>query len=516
VISGTSNFTLDRLKILGTPVLHNFHSCHRKVIKGAFEMDPIRSDANHLSEAIQRREISCREVFDAFAARIALRNPALNAVVSLRDPDEVRIEAKRCDDELARGSSRGWMHGFPLAIKDLAETAGLRTTNGSRLLENYVPKSDCLMVERMRACGALVVGKTNVPEFGLGSHTFNDIFGSTKNPYDHTRSAGGSSGGAAVAVATGMVPLADGSDFMGSLRNPAAWNNVFGFRPSQGRVPSWPSSEVFLSQLATEGPIARCVDDLALLLGTQAGFDSRSPLSTRGRLDEFATVESTRRTLAVLDRETRIGWLRDLDGHLAFEPGILDVCSEGLRRLETLGARVEPADLGVSPAELWEAWLVWRRLLVSASLGSLAPDETRRALMKPEALWEIDQGAILTGAQIAAAARVRTTYYRTMLDRFEKFDALALPTTQVWPFDVNLRWPTTIGTRTMDTYHRWMESTIYATFGGLPAISVPTGFSSDGLPMGLQLIGRPGGDVELLRLAKRYESTIEHLRVGEA
>jgi amidase len=479
-------------------------------------VDPIRCDAAQLSEAIHRREVSCREVFDAFADRIALRNPPLNAVVSLRDRDEVRVEAQQCDDELSRGSSRGWMHGFPLAIKDLAQTAGIRTTNGSRLLENFVPSSDCLMVERMRAVGALVIGKTNVPEFGLGSHTFNDIFGTTNNPYDHRRSAGGSSGGAAVAVATRMVPLADGSDFMGSLRNPAAWNNVFGFRPSQGRVPSWPSSEVFVSQLATEGPIARSVDDLALLLGTQAGFDRRSPLSTRGRLEEFTTVESTRTALAARSGKVLIGWLSDLDGYLAFEPGILEVCAEGLRRFESLGAQVEPAALGMSPSELWDAWLVWRRLLVSASLGSMAPDETRRALMKPEALWEIDQGAILTGAQIAGAARVRSTFYRTMLDRFEHFDALALPTTQVWPFDGKLRWPRTIGTRTMDTYHRWMESTIYATFGGLPAVSVPTGFSPGGLPMGLQLIGRPGGDIDLLQLAKLYEPTIEHLRVGEA
>jgi amidase len=479
-------------------------------------LDPIRFNAAQLSEAIHRREISCREVLDAFADRIELRNPALNAVVSLRDRSDVLVESLRCDDELTRGSSRGWMHGFPLAIKDLADTAGLRTTSGSRLLENFVPTTDCLMVERMRAAGALVVGKTNVPEFGLGSHTFNDVFGPTKNPYDHTRSAGGSSGGAAVAVATRMVPVADGSDFMGSLRNPAAWNNVFGFRPSYGRVPSWPSAEVFLSQLATEGPIARSVDDLALLLGTQAGFDPRSPMSIRGRLDEFLTVKSTRETLTANESKPRIGWLGDLDGYLAFEPGILEVCSEGLRRFESLGARIETATLGVSPSELWEAWLVWRRLLVSGSLGSLAPDEKRRALMKPEALWEIDQGAVLTGAQIASAARVRSTYYRTMLGHFEHFDALALPTTQVWPFDVNLRWPSAIGSRTMDTYHRWMESTTYATFAGLPAISVPTGFGADGLPMGLQLIGRPGGDVELLRLAKLYEPTIDHLGVGEA
>jgi amidase len=479
-------------------------------------VNPLQTDAAHLSQSIHRREISCREVVDAFTDQIDQRNADLNAIVSRRETIDVRVEAKQCDDELVHNTSRGWMHGFPMAIKDLAETAGLRTTNGSRLLSEYVPKFDCLMVERIRGAGALVVGKTNVPEFGLGSHTFNDIFGSTKNPYDHTRSAGGSSGGAAVAVATRMVPVADGSDFMGSLRNPAAWNNVFGFRPSQGRVPSWPANEVFLSQLATEGPIARSVDDLALLLGTQAGFDHRSPLSTRGQLDEFVTVESTRAALAPDRSARRIGWLGDLDGYLAFEPGIQDVCVEGLTRFESVGATVEPTALGVSPAELWDAWLVWRRLLVSTGLGLLAPDQERRALMKPEALWEIDQGAILTGNQIADAARVRSRYYQSMIEKFQHFDALALPTTQVWPFDVNLRWPAVIGQRTMDTYHRWMESTIYATLGGLPAVSLPAGFTAQGLPMGLQLIGRPGGDVDLLRLAKRYEATIDHLGVGEA
>ena len=248
--------------------------------------------AARLSEAVHAREISCREVMVAHLDRISERNPSLNTIVSLRDGDALVAEAGRCDDELAAGMSRGWMHGMPQAIKDLAPTAGLRTTFGSRLTEHFVPTADALIVERMRAAGCIIIGKTNVPEHGLGSHTFNDVYGTTLNPYDTTRTAGGSSGGAAVALATRMLPVADGSDYMGSLRNPAAWNDVFGFRPSQGRVPSIPERDAYLAQLGTEGPMGRSVVDLALLLGTQAGEDQRAPLSLSGRLDELSTVES--------------------------------------------------------------------------------------------------------------------------------------------------------------------------------------------------------------------------------
>jgi amidase len=237
--------------------------------------------AAELSEAIHCCDVSCREVMADYLDRIDERNPSVNAIVSRRDRDELMAEAATCDDELSHGLSRGWMHGMPQAIKDLAETKGLRTTYGSRLLQHWVPDFDCLMVERMKAAGCIVIGKTNVPEFGKGSHTYNDVFGTTLNAYDHTRSAGGSSGGAAVALAMHMLPVADGSDYMGSLRNPAAWNNIFGFRPSQGRVPSWPAADAFFDQMGAEGPMGRTVLDVTLLLGTQAGFDPRVPCRCR-------------------------------------------------------------------------------------------------------------------------------------------------------------------------------------------------------------------------------------------
>jgi amidase len=454
----------------------------------------------------------------AHLARIDERNPHLNAIVNRRDPDVLLAEAGTCDEELAAGTSRGWMHGMPLAIKDLADVAGLPTTSGSRLLVDFVPKADGLVVSRMRAAGCIVVGKTNVPEFGLGSHTFNEVFGPTHNAYDPERTAGGSSGGAAVALATSMVPVADGSDYMGSLRNPAAWNNVFGFRPSRGRVPKLPERDAFLDGLSTSGPMGRRVLDVALLLGTQAGEDRRVPGSLSGRLDELSTIDAAR---AILDADAglggaRIGWLGDLGGHLPFEDGVLDVVGRGLDRLASLGAMVEPATIPVDLDELWRAWLVWRNLLVGTGLGPLAADPARRALIKPEALWEIDQGASLTGAAVAAASEVRTRYALAMCALFERFDVLVVPTAQVWPFPIGERWPATVGGRTMDTYHRWMEVTIYATFAGLPAISVPAGFDHRGLPMGMQLIGPPRDDIAVLRAAARYETTIADLGVGRA
>jgi amidase len=465
--------------------------------------------AAQLSVSIRRREVSCREVMSGYLDRIDEQNPAVNAIVSIRSRDELLAEAGERDDELARDASRGWMQGIPQAIKDLSMTKGIRTTLGSRLLEHWVPDADSLMVARMKAAGCIVIGKTNVPEFGLGSHTFNDVFGTTRNPFDLTRTAGGSSGGAAVALATHMLPVADGSDYMGSLRNPAAWNDVFGFRPSQGRVPGGPERDSYIAQLGTEGPMGRSVLDIALLLGTQAGYDAGSPLSLAGRLDEFATVTAARHTLDAGLGAIRVGWLGDLDGHLAIEPGIIDRCEDGLRRLEGLGCHVEPAAFAMSPDRVWDAWLVWRYFLVSSNLLPLITDPSRRDLMKPEALWEVDHGLQVTGPQLNRASVERTLFYRSITALFDRFDALVLPTAQVWPFDASERWPSSIAGRQMDTYHRWMEATSYATFAGLPAISVPVGFDDRGLPMGMQLIGRPRGDVDVLRLAHAYEKTLD-------
>src|SRR4029079_19629154 len=298
-------------------------------------------DADALSRAIHAKEVSCREVMRATLDRIAAVNPRVNAIVSLQDEGELLRQANERDARLARGESLGWMHGMPQAIKDAAETKGIASTLGSPLLAARVPDHDALMVERMKAAGCIVIGKTNTPEFGLGSHTFNEVFGVTRNAFDRTKSAGGSSGGAAVALATHMLPVADGSDFMGSLRNPAGWNDVYGFRPSQGRVPRWPAADVWVALLSTEGPMGRTVRDVPALLDVQAGWDARVPLAIAAKESYAAQVDDFD------PRGVRIGWLGDLGGHLAMERGILDLCARGLARIEAAGGTLEPAALGI-------------------------------------------------------------------------------------------------------------------------------------------------------------------------
>ncbi len=472
--------------------------------------DLVFTSAHQLVDMIRAHTVSCREVLTAYLDRIERCNGALNAVVSLQDRDRLLAEAAERDDAVISGGTLGALHGLPIAVKDLANTKGIRTTFGSPIFRDFVPSFDSLVVARMKDAGCIVIGKTNVPEFGLGSHSFNPVFGTTLNAYDQTKSAGGSSGGAAVALATSMVPVADGGDFMGSLRNPAGFNNVFGFRPSQGRVPAWPVVDSFVAQLSTEGPMGRSVDDVAMLFDVQAGYDPRLPLS----LNDGQRFEP-KHLHAYDPGNTRVGWLGSLDGYLAMEPGVLQTCESALGRLEALGCRVETATLGMAPDAVWEAWLIWRRWLVSAGM---APHirAGHRDLLKPEALWEYDQAQALTGAQTLEASQQRTAFYQSMLAMFDHYDVLVLPTAQVFPFPAEWRWPKEIDGRSMDTYHRWMEVVIYATFAGLPSISVPAGFGPTGLPMGVQLIGRPRGDLAVLRLAAAYEQTLADLRIGRA
>jgi amidase len=458
-------------------------------------------DAHALSAAIHARQVSCREVMTATLDRIEALNPRFNAIVNLADRDALLRQADERDAELARGASRGFLHGMPQAIKDTAHAVGFPTTFGSPLLARSMPSRDTVYVERMKAAGCIVVGKTNMPEFGLGSHTYNTLFGRTGNAWDPARSAGGSSGGAAVALAQRLLPLADGSDFMGSLRNPAGWNHVFGLRPSPGRVPAWPKPELYVSQLGTDGPMGRTVRDVARLLSIQAGHDPRAPLSLADGPRDF--VPGPEASV----RGARIGWLGDLGGHLSVEPGILPLCESALRTMEGAGAIVEPASFGIDLDRVWDAWLVWRRALVAPSVAAVIGPPNARAQIKPEALWEHDRAQGLDFNTFMAASAMRGAFHARLLARFERFDALALPVAQVWPFDVALDWPKAIAGRTMDTYHRWMEVTLYATFAGLPAISVPAGFHANGRwPAGLQLIGPPRGEAALLQAAAGYET----------
>jgi len=460
------------------------------------------ADASPLSSLLQSRAISCRELMQATLARIHAVNPQFNAIVNLASDDVLLAQADNADKELQQGKSRGWLHGIPIAIKDAADAVGFPSTKGCSLLANNMPARDSLMTARMKAAGCIVIGKTNMPELGLGSHTFNSLFGATRNAWDPSVSAGGSSGGAAVALAQRLLAVADGSDFMGSLRNPAAWNHVFGLRPTQGRVPLGPGPDVWVDQLGTEGPMARSVRDLGRLLLTQAGHDPQLPLSLQSTLD-WSPDEAVDPSML---KGLKIGWLGDLGGHLAMDEGVADVCRDALGHMEGAGAVVEDIQLGMDPNELWDCWLTWRRALVGPRVDALIRLPGAREAIKPEALWEYEGSQGLAYLDFMRASQVRSRYYQHMRELLSQWDVIALPAAQVWPFPIAQRWPQQIAGRTMDTYHRWMEATLYATLAGLPAISVPAGFHANGRwPMGVQLIAAHSADAKLLRIAAAYE-----------
>ncbi|RYF41678.1 MAG: amidase [Comamonadaceae bacterium] len=460
-------------------------------------------DASALSALIHARRASCREVMQAYLERIHALNPTLNAIVNLAPDDTLLAQADACDAELAQGHSRGWLHGIPQAIKDASDAAGFPTTKGCTLLAQNMPARDSVMTQRMKEAGCIVIGKTNLPELGLGSHTFNNLFGATPNAWDAGVSAGGSSGGAAVALAQRLLPVADGSDFMGSLRNPAGWNHVYGMRPTQGRVPSGPGPDVWIDQLSTEGPMARSVRDLGRLLATQSGHDKRLPLSLQSTLDWSPDTAEPVQAL----RGLKIGWLGDLNGYLAMDEGVLQVCRKALGHMEQAGAAVQDIALGMDAGELWECWLTWRRALVGPRVHALIGLPGAREAIKPEALWEYDQSMALPFMDFMRASQVRSRYYQHMRGLLAQWDVVALPSAQVWPFAIGERWPRQIAGRAMDTYHRWMEATIYATLAGLPAISLPAGFHAQhGWPMGVQLIAAHSADALLLRVAAGYEA----------
>jgi len=452
-----------------------------------------------LAAAIRSRKVSSREVMDACLAQIERHNPGVNAIVSLVDADALRAEADILDREAAAGRFRGPLHGFPHAVKDLAATRGIRTTYGSPLFRDLVPQDDAIAVARLRRAGAILIGKTNVPEFGLGSQSYNPVFGVTGNAYDPSLTAGGSSGGAAVALAMRMVPLADGSDFAGSLRNPAGWNNVFGFRPSPGRVPAL-SADGFFQQFGVEGPMARTVRDLGLLLSVQAGYDDRAPLSLTDDPAVFA---------APLDRDfkgRRIGWLGDLGGTLAIEPGVLDTCQAALQGFRDIGMAIEEVAFPMPEPEMWRMWLTLRHWAIGGRMAAHYRDPAKRALLKPEAIWEIEGSLKLTGQDLSDASAARTTLYQAFRKLFERYDFLVLPTAQTFPFAASLHWPKEIAGRPMDTYHRWMEVACPATLAGCPAMGVPAGFGGPRrLPIGLQILGPNRHDLAVLQVAHAYE-----------
>jgi amidase len=449
---------------------------------------------------VRAREISARELIDAHLERIDRLNPALNAVVTL-DAEGARAAADAADAVLAAGGDVGPLHGLPVAHKDTHSTGGMRTTWGSPLHADTVPARDELVVARLKAAGAIRIGKTNVPEFAAGSHTFNSVFGVTHNPYRHGLSAGGSSGGAAAALAAGLVPLAEGSDMGGSLRNPAAFCNVVGLRPTPGRVPTWPAAMGW-SQLSVQGPMGRTVADVALQLCALAGPDPRVPISLAEPGSVFAPV------LPTSLKGLRVAWAPDLGGRVTVDPAITAVLSSSLGVFADLGAEVDEDCPDLSGAdEVFSTLRAWQFEAAFGEISRRSPDKVKASIR-----WNAELGAQLTGSDLARAEQLHTTLHERVVAFFDRYDVLLAPTTQVLPFPVELEYPTEIGGVHQENYLEWMRSCTVISATGCPALSVPGGFTADGLPVGLQIIGRPRADRKVLEVGHAFEQAT---RFGE-
>ncbi len=455
--------------------------------------------ATELARLIRTQQLSAREVMEAHLAQIARVNPNVNAIVTLV-AEQAMEGARAADERLAHGERVGALHGLPIAHKDLVETKGVRTTKGSPIYKDNVPKQDALIVERLKGAGAITIGKTNTPEFGAGSQTFNEVFGATLNPYDTTKTCGGSSGGAAVALACGMIPIADGSDTGGSLRNPANFCNVVGFRTAPGRVPAYPRGDAWLL-LGVQGPMARTVQDVALMLSVMAGPDTRSPISIAESGDKF--LQPLERTFA----GTRIAWSRDLGG-LPVDARVTNALEAQRHVFESLGCTVEDDEPDFSGAD--EVFKVYRALNFAQSYGELLM--THRDQIKQTVIWNTEQGFALTGAQVVEAQRKRTELYHRMRQFMERYEFLICPVNQVPPFDVSIEYPAEIAGVTMETYIDWMKSCYYITVIGHPAISVPCGFTPEGLPVGVQIVGRHHDELGVLQLAYAFEQATQFWR----
>ena len=454
--------------------------------------------ARDLATAIRVRELTAGEVMQAHLDQIARLNPAVNAIVSL-DGDRAMSAAADADRRLAAGQPTGVLHGLPMAHKDTHLTGGVRTTFGSPVHAEFVPARDELIIERLHAAGVVTTGKTNVPEFAAGSHTFNPVFGATGNAYDPALSAGGSSGGAAVALALGFQPLADGSDMGGSLRNPAAWNNVVGLRPSPGRVPSYPTA-VGWATMGVQGPMARTVADTAFMLSVIAGPDPRSPIA----LETPGAVFDTS-----LDRDLRglrLAWSPDLGGQFPVEAEILDVLAEAVGVFEEAGAAVEAATPDMSGAEeVFRTLRAWQFQLTHADLIRGHGDQ-----VKPSLAGNIATGQALSGADVGRAEVLHTALFHRVREFFQTHDALLMPVTQVSPFPIAQEYPTQIAGVEQADYLSWMASAYVISATGSPALSVPAGFTAAGLPVGLQIVGPHQADLLVLQIGHAFEQATGH------
>ena len=448
--------------------------------------------AVEMASLIRRKKLSAREVVAAHLQQIDRVNPKVNAIVTLI-AEQATENARQADEAQAHGASIQPLHGLPVVHKDLFDTAGVRTTHGSRILKDNVPKQDAIIVERIAKAGAISVGKSNTPEFGAGSQTFNEVFGATRNPYDLTKTCGGSSGGAAVSLACGMVPIADGSDSGGSLRNPAAFCNIVGIRTAPGRVPTAAQGNAW-STLSVQGPMARTVADVALLLSAIAGPDPRCPISISEPGSRFAG------NLERGFKGVRVAWFKDMGG-IPFDPRILEVVNAQRKVFESLGCIVEEAEPDWTGAH--EGYDILRAWGFAASQGEYV--RLHRDLVKDTVIWEVERGCKLSGEDIARGLALRSRAWDRMRVFQEQYEYFITPTTQVLPFDITQPYPTRIEGVTMTTYVEWQKSCILISALENPALSVPCGFTEDGLPVGLQIVGRHRDEWSVLQIAHAFE-----------
>ena len=455
-------------------------------------VDPCFMSALDLANLLRTKKISAREVIQAHLQQIAKINSKVNAIITLVPEDQLMAQALAADESLAKGNLTGPIHGLPIAVKDLTETKGIRTTYGSPLWRDNIPSEDALVVQRQKKAGAIVIGKTNVPELGMGSQTFNPLFGPTLNPYDLSKTCGGSTGGGAVALACGMTPLADGSDMGGSLRNPASFCNVVGLRPSPGRVPLV-SAKLAWQGLAVQGPMARTVSDCAFLLSVQAGPDSRSPISIMENPRQFR--EPLKRNF----KGVKVAFIKDLD--LPWEREVKDAIDSQRKIFESLGCIVEENEPDMTDAN--ECFVNFRHWQYEAQYGDLL--EANNDKLNGYTKWHIAEGRKLTGPYLSRLEIKRSALFRRMQQFLEKYEFLIMPVSQVLPFDVNTPYPEQIEEVRMMTYIDWMRSSYYISVVSNPALSVPCAFSKTGLPIGIQIVGRHNADLAVLQMGFAFE-----------
>ena len=449
--------------------------------------------ARQMADLIRQKKLSAREVMQAHLKQIERVNPKVNAIVTLVPEEQLMAQALAADEATAKGNIKGPLHGLPVGVKDLHPTKGIRSTFGSPLHKDEIPNFDCLVVEREKNSGAIVIGKTNVPEWGLGSQTFNPVFGPTLNPYDLSKTCGGSTGGGSVALACGMVPLADGSDMGGSLRNPPNFCNVVGLRTSPGRVPN-PPNTLGWSTLSVAGPVARDVADCAFFLSVLAGFDRRSPISIDQSGRQFSQPLAGRNFKGV-----RVAMFQDMG--LPWEPEVRHAVQAQRKVFESLGCIVEEAEPDFSDAN--ECFVAWRHWSVESQFGDIL--EANSAKLNEYVHWHVEEGRKLTGPYLARVETKRTALYKRMREFMEKYEFFILPVNQILPFDVKTHYPVEIAGVKMENYIAWMKSAYYISVVGNPAISVPCAFSENGLPIGIQIVGRHNDDWGVLQMAYSFE-----------